>query len=69
MTDLFSTSMIRHTTSLEIDEEELGAIIDFHRAMRGDTLDSCEYAEAESRTRRIAELEIALRRKVDWRTA
>ncbi len=50
--------MIRTTTRLEIDEDELRAVIDWHRAMPSDA----------PRKRRIAELELALRRKVDWRT-
>ncbi len=61
--------MIRQRTRLEIDEDELRAIIDWQSAMRADALDSCEYAEAETRKHRIAELELALRRKIDWRAA
>ncbi len=59
--------MIRQTTRLEVDEEELAAIIVFRRAQRHDALDRGHAVEAQGHQHRIAELEIALRRKVDWR--
>ncbi len=42
---------------IEIDDEELLALIDFHRSMREDALDRDELEDAQRRKERLSELE------------
>jgi hypothetical protein len=47
---------------IEVNTEELDALIEFQKTMQLGALDSCEYLEANQRQNRITEL-MALRRK------
>ena len=46
--------------SIELDDEELHAVIDFQLAAASDADDSCEYEEAKTRRARAAHLKTLL---------
>lgn len=49
--------IVENNMRVDLDDEEITAVIDMHRYQVNEAIDSCEYEEADRRRQRIAELE------------